>query len=81
MLAKLNINQWRDTNQIIDWFKKLECKSKKKFIQVDMKEYYPSITEKALDKAISFTSNHTAASLEDICIIKHSRKSLIFHLE
>ena len=46
-----------------------------------MKEYYPSITEKALDKAISFTSNHTAASPEDICIIKHSRKSLIFHLE
>ena len=56
-------------------------KQKKKIIQVDMKEYYPSITKKALDKVISFTSNHPAVSLEDICIIKHSRKSSIFHLE
>ena len=24
LLAKLNINQWRDTSQVIHWFKKLE---------------------------------------------------------
>ena len=48
---------------------------------MDIKEYYPSITEETLDKAISFASNHTTVSLEDICIIKHSRKSLLFHLE
>ena len=35
--AKLNINQWRDTTQVIDWFKKLECKSKRKLIQGDIK--------------------------------------------
>ena len=22
LLAKLNVNQWRDTSQVIDWFKK-----------------------------------------------------------
>ena len=44
LLAKLNINQWRDTSQVIDWLQKLECKSKSKFIQVDVKEFYPSIT-------------------------------------
>ena len=57
LLAKLNINQWRDTSQVIDWLQKLECKSKSKFIQVDVKEFYPSITEEALDKAISFAFN------------------------
>ena len=48
---------------------------------MDIKEYYPSITEESLDKAISFASNHTTVSLEDIRIIKHSTKSLLFHLE
>ena len=48
---------------------------------MDIKEYYPSITEESLDKAISFASNHTTVSLEDIRIIKYSRKSLLFHLE
>ena len=69
-MVKLNINQWRDTSQVIDWFKKLEYKSKIKFMQLDMKENYPSITEETLDKAISFASNHTTVSLEDIPIIK-----------
>ena len=77
----MNINQWRDTSQVIDWFKELECKSKSKFIQVDIKEYYLSITEETFDKTISFALNHTVVSCEDIRIIKHSRKSLLFHLE
>ena len=66
LLAILNINHWRDISQVIDWFKKLECKSKSNFIQVDVKEYYPSITGKILVKAISFASNDTTVSLEDI---------------
>ena len=81
LLAKLNINQWRDTSHVIDWFKQLECKSESKFIQVDIKEYYLSITEETFNKAISFALNHTVVSCEDIRIIKHSRKSLLFHLE
>ena len=52
-----------------------------KFIQLDIKEYYPSITEVTLDKEVSFPSNHTTVSLEDIRIIKHSRKSSLFPLE
>ena len=66
LLAILNINHRRDISQVIDWFKKLECKSKSNFIQVDVKEYYPSITGKMLVKAISFASNDTTVSLEDI---------------
>ena len=81
LLAKLNINQWRDTGQVFDWFKKLEYKSKSKVIQLDIKEYYPSITEETLHKTISFASNHTTVSLEDISIMKHSRKSLLFHIQ
>ena len=52
----MNINQWRDTSQVIGWSKKLECKSKSKFIiQVNIKEYYHSRIEETLHKAIPFT--------------------------
>ena len=39
LLGILNINNWRDISQVIDWFKKLQCKSKSNFIQVNVKEY------------------------------------------
>ena len=41
LLAKLNVNQSRDTRQVIDWFKKLECKSKSEFVKVDIKNIIP----------------------------------------
>ena len=41
LLAKLNVNQSRDTRQIIDWFKKLECKSESEFVKVDIKNIIP----------------------------------------
>ena len=54
--------------------KKSECK----FIQLDIKEFYHFITEKMLNNAITFAENYIAVSKEDIRIIKHCRKSLLF---
>ena len=76
-MAKLNMNQWIDTGQVIDWFKKLEDKSKSKFMQLNIRDFYLSISEETLDKAISFTLNQTTVSVEDIRIIKHSQKLLL----
>ena len=81
LLEKLNVNQWRDTNKVVDWFVSLQDKQNSRFIQLDIKEFYPSITEKALNKAISFASEHTTITVETIRIIKHSRKSLLDHLD
>ena len=41
LLAKLNVNQWRGTSQAINWFKKLELKTRSKFIQLNIKVYCP----------------------------------------
>ena len=48
---------------------------------LDIKEFYLSITEEMLDKAILFASNHTIVSVEDMHIIKHIITWLLFHLE
>ena len=80
-MAKLKINQWKDISEVIDWFKKLEDKSNSKVIQLDIKEFYRSITEQTLNKGISFASNYTTNSAEDIRNIKHRRKLLLLHIE
>ena len=73
-----NFNQWRNTSTVIDWFKGLPDKPITKFIKFDICDFYPSITEPLLDKAIAFARLHTDVSNEEIKIIKHARKSLLF---
>ena len=81
LLEKLNVNQRRDTNKVVDWFVNLKDKHNSRFIQLVIKEFYPSITERTLYKAMSFASEHTTITAETILIIKHSRKLLLFHLD
>ena len=42
----LNINQWRSTQDCIKWFKEYDKEDRSSFIKYDIKEFYPSITEK-----------------------------------
>ena len=75
----LQYNQWKNTDDVIKWFKNINDKSSCSFIQFDIKEFYPSITEKILDNAVSFAREHVAISTEQLRIIKHCRKSLLFN--
>ena len=71
-------NQWRSTSEVIVWFKALPDKPRTRFIKFDICEYYQSISEQLLDKAIAYARLHTHISDNEIKIIKHARKSLIF---
>ena len=64
---------------MIDWFKTIENKHQCVFIQLDIIEFYPSITEEILDKAISFAKQHVEITDDHLRIIKHCRKSLLFN--
>ena len=79
MLKELDFNQWKNTDDVTRWFTNISNKSECKFIQLDNKEFYPSITEKMLNNAITFAENYISISKEDIRIIKHCRKSLLFY--
>ena len=50
-----------------------------KFVIFDIKEFYPSITENLLKKALTFAEAHTFLSDDDKEIIHHTRKSLLFN--
>lgn len=73
-----NVNQWMNTSTVIEWFKKIPNKNRCKFIKFDIDNFYPSITEALLDKAILFAKGLTRVSRQDIEIIKQTRKSLLF---
>ena len=75
----LNVNQWRNTQNVIEWFGNIEQKSRHSFISFDIVDFYPSISENLLDQALSWASGLADISHEDISIIKHARKSLLFN--
>ena len=54
LIEKLKVNQWKSTKNVTDWFKKIDNKKDCKFIQFDIKQFYPAISESILGKAINF---------------------------
>ena len=72
------VNQWRETSTVIDWFKKIENKKSSRFIKFDIVDFYPSISEQLLHNAVAFAKLHTTISDQEIRILKHSRKALLF---
>ena len=50
----LKINQWKNTQSVVDWFKNLQNKKKLKFVVFDIENFYPSISEKLLKDALNF---------------------------
>ena len=75
---KFELNQWKNTDVVIDWFKQIKNKNLYKFAIFAIKEFYPSIKECLLKNAINFAEQHTEIS-ENKAIIFHAGKSLLFN--
>ena len=75
LIELLNVTQWKNSESVIDWFNTIENKHQCVFIQLDIVEFYPSITEEILDKTIS--KQHVEITDDHLIIIKHCRKLLL----
>ncbi len=73
---KTRFMQWTNSEEVIEWFKGLE-KDKYEFIKFDVVEFYPSITEELVDKAMTFATKYVEIDDEETNIIKHSTKSIL----
>ena len=49
-----SVNQGRDTDSLVTWFENRKNKKKCIFMQYDIEEFYPSISEDLLKKAINY---------------------------
>ena len=76
---KTKLKQWRNTEQVIEWFKAIDKKQTKQFLQLDIEEFYPSITENNIDKAMEFANKHTNLIDQEVKnIIKAASRSILF---
>ena len=80
MLA-LNINQWRSTKDCIKWFEEYNKNDRCSFIKYDIKDFYTSITEKTLDRALDLAKEYMVIPLDKVKIIKHCRKTWLYYEE
>ena len=75
---KSNLDQWRDTQSVINWFNDISVKKKCKFIKFDIVEFYNSMSKNLLLQAIEFAKSMTTVPQSSINIISHCRKSFFF---
>ena len=74
-----NVNQWKNTNSVISWFKQLQDKSRLSFVSFDVETFYPFITENLFQEAINFAKDTVDISNTELSIVMQARKTLLFH--
>ena len=72
-------NLWRSTSKVISWFNNIKQKRGYRFLKFDIVDFYPSISERLFDKCINFAKSKINVNNDDIKIIRHARKSLLFY--
>ena len=74
---KAEVNSWKNSTSMIDWFKNLNSKEQYNFLFFNVVEFYPSISED-LKQALTFAESIMLITEKDTEIIMHARKSLLF---
>ena len=76
--AVKKFNQWKNSFEVIDWFNKLERKNRLSFIEFDIIEFYPSISEDVLKKSLEWAKTIVDISEEEINIILQTKIAPLF---
>ena len=62
---KINLNQWKNTEDVIDWFKSIKDKQHCKFVIFGIKDFYPSINKSLLKQSLDFAEKYIKVTSED----------------
>jgi ethanolamine utilization protein EutQ (cupin superfamily) len=73
VIEKTGLLVWKNSHSVINWFKNLKNKPNTTFISFDVCDFYPSISEGLLDKALCYAENFTNITPENVQIIKHEK--------
>ena len=74
----LNVNQWRNTDSVLDWFKAINDKRNCHFIKFDIVSFYPSISKTTLMNALEFAKQHHDITEDMVKAITNSRKAFLY---
>ena len=64
LCTSLNINKWKNTASIIEWFKRIEQTHLYKFIMFNIKGFYPLIQEELLKKGLRFAQGYIVSPVK-----------------
>ncbi|PIK43238.1 hypothetical protein BSL78_19929 [Apostichopus japonicus] len=78
---RLQVNQWRSTPAVLEWFSALKDKAHLTFMIFDIVDFYPSITKELLSKSLTWARQYTPIQDTVYATIMHARKSLLYDLE
>ena len=78
LLIETKLPLWRSSNEVVNWFNKLNDKQNYTFLKLDIQNYYPSISLELLNKAVRWARRYTPISKKEFDIIKHCRKNFVF---
>ena len=73
-----NFNQWKNSDSVISWFKKIPDNNANTFILFDVVNMYGSISDKLLLEALQWASKITKITKEEIDIIRKAKRSLLY---
>ena len=73
----IEINQWRSTQNVLEWFDKIPNKRNKKFFQFDIVSFYPSINEELFKKLLEFARRYINISKDEEDILRNARKQIL----
>ena len=79
IIKATKLNQWKNTNEVIQWYNRINNKQKCSFIAFDVCEFYPSISEELLNNALSFASKYDNISDDEKQIIMQAKQSTLFN--
>ena len=77
--AKTGLMQWKNTAAVITWFKGIPSKSRTRFVNFDIVDYYPSVSADLLNRALDYASRFTQVTQEDREVILHTKRSLLYN--
>ena len=69
VIQETKVNQWKNTNTVIAWFKSLPDKSCLSFVNFDIESFYPSISLNLFQQAIDFAREKVDITDTDISIM------------
>ena len=78
VVGATGVNLWKSTREVLEWYHQFPGKHDGSFIIFDIMEFYPSISEKLLRRAIEHARQQYAVDENEIDIIIHAKRTVTF---
>ena len=78
IVSLANVNQWKNSASVIEWYKTISNKDQYRFIIFDIENFYPSISIELFNEALNFVKTLTDISETGVSIMMQVHKTLLF---